>query len=633
MGQARSQVLPLAPSANWRQSLCDLSWLVARVSRTAPMPCALWTISSVAAGLLVPAQLWLTKTLVDSLAAQLQGVPLQQPLFWLTLLAGVVVLDRVVQGSQDWLSAELREQAGAAVREGVMRQAAGLPFAAFEEQTYYDRLSRILRDAEQRVPASVGQMLQFVRTMPHLLGYAIGLAAIAPSLLVVVLIGWMPALVLFRGGGRAHFQLLREQTREQRLAEYYEGLLFWRMSAKEVRLYQLRDYLLGQWEALFWTTHNAQRALAFREGLKQRGASLVANAVSVFGIFWVVSAGLTRATPGEYAVLFQALHGLVQSLFTLARTIKALAEHAEYAGEFRTFTALPAEQIESLTRSDPLSRQDQVSHQSHRGRQDSLSRQEALPFPCPLRDGIRFEDVWFSYPGSDRPVLSGVTLHIRAGEKVALVGENGAGKSTLVKLLLGLHHPSAGRITVDGIDLRSIEPRALRRALSAVFQQFTHYQLTLAENVAVGQPEQMGNNTRVEQAVQMAGAVDVVRALPQGYETLLGPDVGGVDLSGGQWQRVAVARAFFREAQVLVLDEPTAALDPLAELAVFERFVQLAHGKTAVLISHRLGMARLADRVLVLSQGRVVEDGPHATLMGAAGEYATLFDAQARWYV
>jgi ATP-binding cassette subfamily B protein len=249
--------------------------------------------------------------------------------------------------------------------------------------------------------------------------------------------------------------------------------------------------------------------------------------------------------------------------------------------------------------------------------------------PRPL---ISFEDVWFTYPGSERPALSGVSFTLGAGEKVALVGENGAGKTTITKLLLGLYQPDQGRITLDSVDLRELEPAALRRAMSAVFQQFVHYQLTLAENVALGAPERAADRGGIALAVERAGADDIVAGLADGYDTLLGPDVGGVDLSGGQWQRVALARAFYRDAQVLVLDEPTAALDPLAELALFRRFAELAEGKTALLISHRLGMARLADRVLVLSGGKLVETGSHAQLLRAGGEYAELFEAQARWY-
>ncbi len=214
----------------------------------------------------------------------------------------------------------------------------------------------------------------------------------------------------------------------------------------------------------------------------------------------------------------------------------------------------------------------------------------------------------------------------------AIVGHNGAGKTTFVKLLLGLYRPDSGRITYDGHDLRELDRASVRAATSAVLQQFVRYQLTLRENVTLGGAAPDKPDDRVREALERAGIAETAARLPDGWETLLGPDVGGTDLSGGQWQRLALARAFFRDADLLVLDEPTAALDPLAELAVFERFVELARAKTAVLISHRLGMARLANRVIVLREGRVAEEATHAELLPRGGEYAALFAAQARWY-
>jgi ATP-binding cassette subfamily B protein len=350
-------------------------------------------------------------------------------------------------------------------------------------------------------------------------------------------------------------------------------------------------------------------------------------AAVMLGLWWVVAAHLIHATAGGYALLFWSLMGLMGTTFGLASPLQSCGENAGYAGAFRALLKLPVEHAAGCAAGDTTP----AALHSDPPVQDRAPGR-LRPFPRPLREGIRCEDVWFTYPGSDCPALAGVSCEIRAGQKVALVGENGAGKTTLVKLLLGLYRPDAGRITFDGCNVQQIDPRSLRRAMSAVFQQFVRYQLTLGENVGLGQPGRMGDRACLEEAGERAGISDLVRALTEGHETLLGPDVGGVDLSGGQWQRVAIARAFFRDAAVLVLDEPTAALDPLAELAVFERFAELAQGRAAVLISHRLGMARLADRVLVLARGRVVEHGTHEELLRAGAAYATLFRAQARWY-
>ncbi len=270
------------------------AWLLAQVVRTSPRVCAVWLAGSLVSGALIPAQLWLTRALVNALAAQLRGQPDPYVSLWLALLAAAVVAERIIAGTEGWLSAELREQAGATVRESVMRRASQLPAAAFENQAYYDRLSRVMGDAEQRVPAAMGQSLSLARRVPHLLGYGAGLFAVSPVLLGVTLLAWAPSIVVFFRAGQSHFGLLRERTPAIRLADWYDGALRWRGSAKEVRLYQLRDYLLGRWEALYWQTRNEQRALAFRLGLRQQGTVLVSETASVFGLLAVVAAGWVR---------------------------------------------------------------------------------------------------------------------------------------------------------------------------------------------------------------------------------------------------------------------------------------------------------------------------------------------------
>jgi ATP-binding cassette subfamily B protein len=230
-------------------------------------------------------------------------------------------------------------------------------------------------------------------------------------------------------------------------------------------------------------------------------------------------------------------------------------------------------------------------------------------------------------------VLDGIDLAIRPGERIALVGENGAGKSTLVKLLLGLYQPTAGRISADGIDLRSMAPQAWRATVGAVFQDYMRYSMTVRENVGFGRLEKLDDLCAIEDAVRSSSAEETVRALPVGYETLLGKEFeGGQDLSQGQWQKLAIARAYLRDAEILVLDEPASALDALAELEIYRQFVKLAEGKAVLLISHRLGSARLADRILFLQQGRIVQEGTHDELMAAGGPYAELYAMQAEWY-
>ena len=248
-----------------------------------------------------------------------------------------------------------------------------------------------------------------------------------------------------------------------------------------------------------------------------------------------------------------------------------------------------------------------------------------------MRRGIVVKNVTYTYPGNETPALKNLNLEIKAGEKVAIVGENGSGKTTFVRLLLGLYRPDSGAILADGIDYQDIEPHLLYHSYSAVMQSYVRYHLSLAENIALSQVQTKEQKHAVHRAAVQVGA-DITDSLSQGYDTLIGPEMGGVDLSGGQWQRVALARAFFRNSEVLVLDEPTAALDPMAELAIFERFRELAAGRTALMIAHRLGIARLADRILVFRGGTVIEEGTHDQLLREGGEYAEMFESQARWY-
>ena len=583
--------------------LVDLVRLAVSAAATAPLACGASAAVSLATGLLVPAKLWLTMLVVDALAAQVRTGRSHGLALWLGLLVACLLADRALGGMQNWVRALAGERIGPAAQERVMRRASDHDLVAFEHPAYHDSIGRVLGDAAGRVPGALQALLDLVQTLPPFVGYVTALALVSPPLLAAVLCTTIPTVLAWMVIGQKDWGIRAGFTRERRLADYYAGILTGRGFAKEVRLYGLGPYVLGRWAQQYWRARNGQRRQVLRSGAGLRAAGAASMGVSVLALWLVVTHGLAHAAAGTYTLLFQSVEGLFGGSFALGNSLRGVGEQSGYASEHRAF----------LQGGDPP------------------VPERPQPFPRPLTHGIDFEDVRFTYPGAAEPALAGLNLRIRAGERVALVGANGAGKTTLTKILLGLYRPDAGRVTFDGVDAAEIAPAELRGAMSAVFQQFVHYHLTLGENVALGRIEARDAAADIRDAMARAGADDVLQGLA-GAETLLGPDVGGTDLSGGQWQRVALARGFFRRAAVLVLDEPTAALDPLAEVALFTRFADLARGRTAVLVSHRLGICRLADRVLVLERGRLIEEGSHEALMRAGGRYAAMFGAQARWY-
>jgi ABC-type multidrug transport system fused ATPase/permease subunit len=405
----------------------------------------------------------------------------------------------------------------------------------------------------------------------------------------------------------------------KRELSYWGGLLSSREAAPELRLFGLAEPLLARRRQVF------DRYLAAMHAVRRQMAwqTLAGQALQEVVGWASIPVLLLLALQG--AVSIGSLVGLLYGLSRFQAVTESIASGTAYLvfywgflGHLQDFLALAPEPF----------------------------RGHGIAPPRPLRQGVLFHDVGFTYPGSDRPALVGITLALRPQERVALVGENGAGKTTLVRLLLGLYRPTHGTISVDGVALAEIDPDAWRREATAVFQDHMRYPTTVGENIAYGDVALLGDGVptdgagslepahpRIAAAAAQSGADTFITGLPGGYATPLGKEFeGAVELSTGQWQRLAIARAYLRDAQIVVLDEPTAALDPRAEVEVYRQFSRAATGKCAVLISHRLGSARLADRIVVLSEGRIVEEGDHSTLLRQDGEYARMYRLQASWY-
>ncbi len=488
----------------------------------------------------------------------------------------------------------------------LMEHAARLDLYHFEDADFYDKLERARRQTTGRI-VLLSQVLGQAQDLVTILTLGVGLVVMAPWLILLLVLALVPAFL-----GEAHFNaqsysLMYQWTPERRELDYLRYTGASDDTAKEVKIFGLSGFLTERYRRLADNLYNANRHLATR---RAAWGSLLA-AVGSAGYYLAYAVIVWRTVTGAFSIgdltflagSFRQLRGLLEGMLTRFTTI---AERALYLKDMFEFFEIEPQIAPS---------------------------ENPRPFPEKIEEGIRFENVGFRYPGTERWVLRELSFTLRAGEKLALVGENGAGKTTLVKLLARLYDPTEGRILLDGHDLKDYDPAALRQNIGVIFQDFVKYHMTAAENLAVGRIEAREDRPRIERAAERSLADAVVEKLPARYEQMVGRRFAeGVDLSGGEWQKIALGRAYMRDAQLLILDEPTAALDARAEHAVFQRFADLTRGKTAVLISHRFSTVRMADRILVLEDGRLLEMGTHDALLAEEGRYAELFRLQAAGY-
>jgi ATP-binding cassette subfamily B protein len=503
----------------------------------------------------------------------------------------------------------------------ILGKAMGLELSHFEDPDFYDRLTRARREASSRPLSVVSRTFQMVQSFVSLLGYAALLVRFSGWAVAALLFAAVPATIAEMRFSVKAFSLRNWRSPESRKLMYLEYVLANDEHAKEVKLFGLGPLLLGRYRDLGETFHREDSDLAVRRARWAYGLSLLATA-TFYACYAAMAFAAARGelSLGEMTLAMVAFRQGQQAFQSLLGAFGGMYDDNLYMSNL--FSYLAFEDPPRAAGPSSLLPRDANGHS-----------EPALLGPSSER-GIRFQDVGFRYPGRDDWALRHIDVFIPQGESLALVGQNGAGKTTFIKLLTRLYRPTEGRILLDGKGLEQWDETLLHRRISVVFQDFAQYQLTARENVGLGSVDELDDDAQVGRAVERGGAEEVVAGLGQGLATPLGRWFrDGVELSGGQWQKIALARSFMREAaDILVLDEPTASLDAEAEHAVYQRFRELTRGRTSILISHRFPTVRMADRVLVIEKGRVVEEGTHAALLAKKGRYAHLFALQAEGY-
>jgi ATP-binding cassette, subfamily B, bacterial len=552
--------------------------------------------------------LWVTKCIVDDVDRHIwHSVALPHTFWWLVAIEfGLACLATILARLIDFCDTVLADKFTRYISTRIMEHASRLDLTRFEDPLFYDKMERARVQGTDRVMMiqMTGRLFQEAITTA---GLAAGIFFFSPWLLLFLIACAVPAFL-----GETHFAFLGyslnfQQATARRQLDYLRIVGGSKESAKELKLFGLGPFLVGRYRNLSDRLHLETVGLAKRKLLYGALLTLLGT-LGYYGTFAYVIYDTLRGllTIGQLTFLAGAIAGASSNIQMVFSTFSGIADQALFLTDLLEFFSVQP---------------------------TIVSRPGAIAAPRPIRQGIEFQDISFAYPGTRRLVLRNIDLRIEPRERVALVGKNGEGKTTIVKLLTRLYDPTEGRILLDGVDLREYDLEDLWKTIGVIFQDYMRYDLTAFENIAVGRIEEQANPFQVQAAAMKSLAHSVIQKLPNGYEQILGCRFeGGVDLSGGEWQKIALARAHLRDAQMLVLDEPTAALDARSEHDVFQHFAELTRDKTSLFVSHRFSTVRMADRVLVLEDGNIAEQGPHDQLMKRRGRYAAMFELQAAGY-
>lgn len=554
------------------------------------------------------AMLYVGKLIIDEIIGLTQSGSGDFSLLWtyVAIEAGLAILSEAINRGMTLGESLLGDLFANETSVRLIHKAAELDLYQFEDSEFYDKLERARRQTTSRT-VLMGQVLTQVQDILTLIFLGVGIVAYSPWLIAILAVSVIPTFLGESHFNRNSYSLTQSWTPQRRELDYLRFIGASDQTAKEVKIFGLSDHLATRFKALSEEYYDANRKLSITRasigGLLSTIGTAAYYGAYVFILWQTATAVITIGTLTFLSGSFQRLQNLLQGV---VNRLSKISESALYLQDLFDFFDLQPSIINDGS---------------------------GLEFPSPIKQGFTFEDVGFNYPGSEVFALRHVSFHLQPGEKLALVGENGAGKTTLVKLLARLYEPTEGRILLDGKDLKAYEIGSLRKKIGVIFQDYIRFQFSASDNIGVGEVLQLNELPQIKSAAQKSLADTVIDQLPDGYDQMLGKRFkGGVDLSGGQWQKIALGRAYMKSAELLILDEPTSALDARAEHEVFERFSALLEGKSAVLISHRFSTVRMADRILVLQNGEVLELGTHEELLVKKGKYAELFDLQAAGY-
>jgi ATP-binding cassette subfamily B protein len=565
-------------------------------------------VSRLFSSLLPVGLLWITKLIIDSINNAVHTHQPVRPGFWWLVVGefSLAVLNSLLLRTIDYSDSLLGDKYTRYVSIRVMNQAASLDLIAYEDPVFYDRLERARVQATDRL-VMIQQIGRLVQQAITTITLSVSIMLFSPWLMLLLVAGVVPAFL-----GESHFAFLGyaknfRQTPVRRQLDYLRILGGSKEAAKELKLFGLKDFLRERFTLLSDGIYEENIALSRRKLIAGALLSTIGTmgyySAYVFVIWRTVSGALTIGTLTFLAGAIQQASSNIEQIFS---TFAGIGDQALFLTDLLAFF-----EMKPTIKSKP----------------------NALPAPRPIVRGVEFRNVSFSYPGNSRRVLDSINFQLHTNERLALIGENGQGKTTIVKLITRLYDPTEGQILLDGVDLRDYDLEDLHREIGVIFQDFMRYEMTARENIAIGRIGEINNLELLKGAAQKSMADLTIGRLPEGYDQMLGRRFEqGVDLSGGEWQKVALARAYLRDAQLLILDEPTAALDARSEFEVFHRFAELTAGKMALFISHRFSTVRSADRILVLENGRIAEEGTHDQLARLGGRYAEMFEMQASSY-